>query len=214
MITFFAHTEPGGHEKNEDCMEVIPMPGSSSAYLCAIADGQGGQAGAEVAATIACRSCLAKASSYRPDQLLSPFVWPTLLQHADQAVADAEGAGYTTLIAFCLTETALSGGSCGDSAVLVQNAHQQPCILTRRQKKNPPVGSRGAIFVPFSVHLLSPWTVQAMTDGVWKFAGWDSIFAITMTDDHATITHKLREKAALPRTGGLQDDFTLVVFQG
>jgi hypothetical protein len=108
----------------------------------------------------------------------------------------------------------LCGGSSGDSAVVVQNAGQTPHILTKHQKKNPPVGSRGADFVPFSLSLVHPWTVLAMTDGVWKYAGWDSIFAALSEGKGENIIRTLREKAAMSRTGQLQDDFTLVVFQG
>jgi hypothetical protein len=129
-------------------------------------------------------------------------------------VADAEKAGFTTLIGFCLTENALCGASSGDSAVALLNAGEPPRILTKHQMKNPPVGSRGAIFVPFSVRLVHPWTVLAMTDGVWKYAGWDTIFAVSSEGAGEAILQKVREKAALPRTGQLQDDFTLVVFQG
>ncbi len=214
MIATFTHTEPGGHPENEDRLAVIPLPGESSAYLCAVADGQGGQAGAALAAAVACQSCLDRASSFRLDQLLSASVWPTILRHADEAVADAEGAGYTTLIAFCLTETMLSGGSSGDSAVLLRNAGQRPCVLTERQMKNPPVGSRGAVFVPFAARLIHPWTVLAMTDGVWKYGGWDNILAVSSEGGGEAIVHALREKAILLRTGQLQDDFSLVVFQG
>lgn len=214
MIAYFAHTEPGGHEENQDRFEVRSVADSSACYVCAVADGQGGQAGAALAAAIACQSCLDRVCSFRAHQLLSSSTWSDIPRDADTAVADADGAGYTTLIAFCLTEAMLCGASNGDSAVAVLNAGEPPRILTKHQMKNPPVGSRGAIFVPFSLRLVRPWTVLAMTDGVWKFVGWDSIFAATLGGDGETIIRKLREKAALPRTGALQDDFTLVVFQG
>jgi hypothetical protein len=214
VIAYSVHSEPGGHEENQDHFEIRSVAGSSACYVCAVADGQGGQAGAALAAAIACQSCLERISSFRIDQLLSLSVWPRLLQDVDKTVADAAEAGYTTLIAFCLTETMLCGASSGDSAVAVLNAEQPPCILTRHQRKNPPVGSRGAEFAPFSLGLVHPWAVLAMTDGVWKYAGWDSIFAAASEGTGETIIHKLREKSALPRTGGLQDDFTLVIFQG
>jgi hypothetical protein len=130
------------------------------------------------------------------------------------SVASADNAGFTTLIAFCLTETMLCGGSSGDSAVLLRNAGQRSCILTERQMKNPPVGSRGAVFVPFTARLIHPWTVLAMTDGVWKYAGWDSILAASSEGAGEAVVHTLREKAILPRTDQLQDDFSLAIFQG
>lgn len=214
MIAYFAHTEPGGHEENEDRFEVRAISAASSGYLSAVADGQGGQTGAALAAAIACQSCLDKAVSLPINQLLSLSAWSTILEDADKAVADAEDASYTTLIAFCLTETMLCGGSSGDSATLVRSAGHSPYILTKHQRKNPPVGSRGAVFVPFSWCLVPPWTVLAMTDGVWKYAGWDCILAASTLASGEDILRTLREKVALPRTGQLQDDFTLAVFQG
>jgi PPM family protein phosphatase len=214
VIAYSAHTEPGGHEENQDYLEVRAVAGSSGCYVCAVADGQGGQVGAAHAAATACKNCLDMAASFRTDQLLAPSTWGDILQSADKAVAATDEAGYTTLIGFCLTETKLCGGSSGDSAVIVLNAGQPPRILTQHQMKNPPVGSRGAIFVPFSMRLVHPWTVLAMTDGVWKYAGYDNIFAAASEGVGESIIHKLREKCGLPRTGGLQDDFTLVIFQG
>ena len=51
-------------------------------------------------------------------------------------------------------------------------------ILTRHQFKDPPVGSGEASFVPFTARLASPWTVLALTDGVWKYAGWDHVLQV------------------------------------
>ena len=178
MIAHFCWTEPGGHDENQDSAAVQAVEGDALAFLCAIADGQGGQTGAALASAIACKSCLETTSSYRLNQLLSPSNWPDILSESDRAVAAAEGAGYTTLAAFCLTENALCGSSSGDSAVLLLNANQSPLILTSNQEKNPPVGSGGATFVPFAARLIYPWTVLAMTDGVWKYVGWESVIAI------------------------------------
>lgn len=186
----------------------------SSGFVCAVADGQGGQAGAALAAAIACQTCIEKASSFPLDQLLSPLTWTTILRQSDAAVTAAENAGYTTLIGFCLAENAICGGSSGDSAVLLRGAGQRPRILTEGQAKNPPVGSGGAVFVPFASPLVSPWTVLAMTDGVWKYAGWESVLAASAEGAAEAILHKLRANAALQRTGCLQDDFTLAIFQG
>jgi hypothetical protein len=193
---------------------VIPLPGASSAYLCVVADGQGGQAGGACAAAIACHTCLKTASSFRVDQLLSPRTWPAILRQSDETVAIARDAGFTTLIALCLTENAICGASSGDSAILLLNAGQPPHTLTERQVKNPPVGSRGAVFMPFASQLVKPWTLLAMTDGVWKYVGWESVLAVVATEKGRSIIEKLREKALLQRTRLLQDDFTLAVFQG
>jgi hypothetical protein len=214
VIHHFAHSEPGGHRDNQDCWEVRRHASEPPLYLCAVADGQGGQSGAALASGTACKACLDIASSCSREKLLSPSTWPGILQAADKAVADCAGAGYTTLVAFGLTEKMVCGSSSGDSAAVVVNPGLGPDILTDNQVKNPPVGSGAAVFEPFGLCLFSPWTLLALTDGVWKYAGWDSVIAAATRSTGDAILRTLRQKAALRRTGGLQDDFTLVVFQG
>jgi hypothetical protein len=53
-----------------------------------------------------------------------------------------------------------------------------------------------------------------MTDGVWKYASWESVLSAFAEGTAEEIIHKLRAKAVLSRTGSLQDDFTLAVFRG
>jgi hypothetical protein len=214
VIAHFTHTEPGGHPDNQDCLELRPLAAGPECYLCAVADGQGGRSGAALAAATACKACLNSASAFSLKQLLCPAAWPDLLRAADEAVAKTEGAGYTTSIAFCVTESAVCGGSNGDSAALVLNPRQAPSILTQYQEKNPPLGSGVAEFVPFASRLVGPWTVLAMTDGVWKYAGWESVLAAAAEASGEAIIHRLRAKASLHRSGGLQDDFTLAILQG
>lgn len=213
MITYFTHTEPGGHAENEDRLEVVRLSHDLPAYLGVLADGQGGQAGGARAATVACRSCVERAASFSFDQLLSPLTWPTLLRHSDEAVTSDPEAGYSTLVGFCLTETTLCGASSGDSALLVRNAGKPPMILTAHQFKNPPVGCGAAVFVPFVLRLIAPWMVLAMTDGVWKYAGWETLFAAVANDNAEAILRSIHTRCVLPASGKLQDDFTLVIFQ-
>jgi hypothetical protein len=214
VIASFTHSEPGGHRENQDAFEVRPLPGTTDGYLCAVADGQGGRAGGALAAALACKACLDAASGCPVADLLGPAAWIPILRAADEAVAACKEAGATTLVAFCLTENALCGGSGGDSAAVVVNPRQPPAILTRGQQKNPPVGSGAAVFVPFSTGLLPPWTVLAMTDGVWKYAGWEQVFAAAAACSGTAMIGALRKAASLPASGRLQDDFTLVGFQG
>jgi hypothetical protein len=86
-------------------------------------------------------------------------------------------------------------------------------VLTNRQNKNPPVGSGAAYFVPFAARLVCPWVVLAMSDGVWKYVGWDNVFKAASEQDGPKIIETIRERARLPGSGNLQDDFTLVAFQ-
>src|SRR5262249_2410116 len=105
----------------------------------------------------------------------------------------------------------LWGASSGDSAALVVNAGQPGNILTNRQKKNPPLGSGEAVFVNFGSRLARPWTVLAMTDGVWKYAGWEVILKMGAEKRREEVIPALRYRARLQRSGSFQDDFTLIV---
>src|SRR5262249_48836315 len=134
------------------------------------------------------------------------------LKSVDETVAENSKAGYSTLAAFCLTKDLLCGASCGDSVVLLLNADEPAQVLTQRQHKDPPLGSRLATFIPFTARLVKPWTVLAMSDGVWKYAGWDNILRISAELPTEEIIPQLRSRAQL-RNGGLQDDFTLVVLR-
>jgi PPM family protein phosphatase len=212
MITFAQHSEAGGHAENQDTFVVSNTTPETGLWLCAVTDGQGGQAGAAAASKLACDTFLAAALRLPLAKLLRSACWPGLLRKVDEAVAVAPGAGFTTLVAFALTDSELVGASSGDSALMVVQSGQPGEVLTARQKKNPPVGSGGAEFVPFRSTLARPWTVLALTDGVWKYAGWECLLHCGQTPGKELIP-AVRARAALHKTGELQDDFTLVVFQ-
>jgi hypothetical protein len=211
---FVSFSRAGGHADNEDAFAVLPHPGAPDLLLCAVADGQGGQPGGGPAARLACSATIEAASRARPADLLRPETWADLLGEADRAVARDDAAGYTTLVALCVQGDALCGASSGDSGAAVVSAGQAGVILTARQVKNPPGGSGAALFVPFACRLLSPWTVLALTDGVWKYTGWEAVLSAAGLPSPAEVIDELLRRATLPGSGGLQDDFTLVVLRG
>ena len=53
-----------------------------------------------------------------------------------------------------------------------------------------------------------------MSDGVWKYAGWETVREVALETSGQACIDALREKALLPGSGRLQDDFTLVVLEG
>jgi hypothetical protein len=211
MIRYNAHSEAGGHSKNEDYFVVQPLAADPDGFLCALADGQGGRAGGARAAEVACQTCREIGSTYRPTDLVLPPRWDDLIHKADLAVSRDRAAGLTTLVVFCITPEFVCGASCGDSAVAVCRRDAGE-IVTERQLKDPPVGSGEAVPVPFFARLTSPWILLAMSDGVWKFAGWENILNLDPTRRVEELTAEILRIARLP-SGQLQDDFTLVVFQ-
>ena len=214
MFEIASYTAPGEGSENQDAYEIHPHPENAEYRLFALADGQGGREGAATAASTACRTLIRAASSYAPGDLIRSQSWKQLMPLADKAVLHDCTAGFTTLVAFCITPMGVCGASSGDSAVLLANGDQTAEILTAGQFKNPPVGSGNARFSTFSARLTNPWTLIAMSDGVWKYTGWDPICRIAASHGPSQgIIHCLRNYAASPVCGQLQDDFTLVVFQ-
>ena len=212
-MIFRSFTEVGGgHALNEDAFAVDPHPSDPACMLCALADGQGGQAGGGPAARLAVR-CMIQAASREPVwKLAAPSTWTRLLHLADVAVCDAPEAGFTTLIGFCVLRDRLFGASCGDSAVLVSDG-SRVVEVTSDQRKNPPVGSGDAIFAPFSAILTDPWAVLAVSDGVWKYVGWEPMSAILLSVKGQTVLDRLADAARLPRSGNFPDDFTAVLIE-
>jgi hypothetical protein len=148
-----------------------------------------------------------------PHTLANPATWPTLLGHADQTIDADRAAGFTTLIGLCVTDTGVYGASCGDSAALALCGADPPRELTRHQFKNPPAGSGEASFVSFALALAFPWKVLVMSDGVWKYAGWQRIVEAARRESGDALLAALQAATRLPGSGRFPDDFTVVLFE-
>jgi hypothetical protein len=134
------------------------------------------------------------------------------LRQADVAVAADSGAGFTTLVGLCVYQGRVVGASSGDSAALVISGGKAR-ELTAGQQKNPPVGSGAAVAVPFATGAAEPWRVLVMSDGVWKYVGWDRVVAIASRARGPAVIAELQAAARLPGSGHFQDDFTVVVLE-
>jgi serine/threonine protein phosphatase PrpC len=213
MLRVTSFSEAGGHARNEDAFLVRQHPAEPDYYwLCMLADGQGGRSGGAEAAQAACRTAMEVALRQAPRALIKSTTWPAVLAQADQAVLAETAAGFTTLLGFGIRGASVAGASCGDSALLVVSRSKEACDLTKAQRKNPPVGSGEALFVPFSTALVAPWTVLAMSDGVWKFVGWERLVQAVTEPNPEPILETLQRAARL-QSGRFPDDFTAVVFE-
>jgi hypothetical protein len=205
-------TEIGSGRENEDAYAVRPHPADPGCLLCVVADGQGGQPRGGPAARLARQRCIDIAAAAPPDQLRYPDTWSTILADVDRVVADDPATGLTTLAGLCIFADQVVGASVGDSAAVLACADRATATLTQRQFKDPPVGSGMATAIGFAAPLARPWTLLAMTDGVWKYAGWQKVRASAEGDRTADILDALRSAVRL-RSGAYPDDFTLVVLQ-
>jgi serine/threonine protein phosphatase PrpC len=212
MVSVQSCSEVGGHRLNEDAFRVQTHPLAPDCWLCLVADGQGGQAGGGPAAWRACEAALSAALRCRPERLLNPSTWSDILRQADAAVAADPVAGFTTLVGLCVYRSCVVGGSSGDSAALLVSGGQAK-ELTAAQHKNPPVGCGAAVAVPFAARIVEPWRVLVMSDGVWKYVGWDRVVEIASRACGPVGITELQGLARLPGSGRFQDDFTVVVLE-
>lgn len=206
------HSEPGDGHANEDVVQVRPHLESAGLLLCSLADGQGGQAGGAAAARIAVEESLRAAASFPAKELLHAAPWYAILSAADDAVAEDNDAGFCTLVSLCVSENHVCGTSCGDSGALLFNVGQE-ILLTEDQRKNPPVGSSAAHPVAFSVRLKPGWKLLVVSDGVWKYVGWEQVAAIARRHQGEALIAALRQAALESGGGRLQDDFSVALLQ-
>jgi serine/threonine protein phosphatase PrpC len=212
MVSVRSCSEVGGHRLNEDAFGVQAHPLAADCWLCLLADGQGGQAGGGPAARLACQAALGAALECRPEELLDPATWSDILRQADAAVTADPDAGFTTLVGLCVYRDRVAGASNGDSAALLVTGGKA-LNLTAGQQKNPAVGCGDAVAVPFAARLSEPWRVLVMSDGVWKYVGWDRVVAIAGRTPGPAVIGELQGAARLRGSGRFQDDFTVVVLE-
>ena len=171
------YSEAGDGHSNEDLVIVRPHPGDAGVLLCSLADGQGGQVGGAAAARVAVDGSLRAASSLPTDELRQEAPWYAVVGAADEAVCEDDAAGFCSLVSLGISEREIWGASCGDSGALLLSGGRDS-LLTEDQYKNPPVGSSAARPVAFSARLEPGWTLLVVSDGVWKYVGWESISRI------------------------------------
>ena len=211
-MRFFTHSEPGGHPTNEDAIGIIRIADDPVALICALSDGQGGQAGGAVAAQTAVDSFLEKAQSCALKELVSPHSWEAIGETVDRSVSLKPDAGYATCIGLVLIPSFVIGISNGDSAVALF-LNDEFALLTEHQHKNPPIGSGAARLAPFSARLDEPWKLLLMSDGVWKFIGWETIIKLCGAASGEELMTSLRDVAAKNTGGTLLDDFSLILIE-
>src|SRR4029453_3557869 len=219
-LTIASFTERGPHPENEDAFEVSRHPADPSTVLCVLADGQGGRRGGARAARLACAVARDAAAAPPPRRLLSPRVWRRIARRVDASVARDPHAGLTTFVGLVIRGARLVGGANGDSAGgggagrCGGPGPRARAELPAGQRKPPPVGSGNAALVPFSASLSEPWSVVAMSDGVWHRSGRQAMLDRVATQQGEAL---IRALTAAARTAGhdhYPDDVTVVVVDG
>jgi serine/threonine protein phosphatase PrpC len=212
MIRVECFSEAGDSHPNEDAFVVESHPLDPTLFVCLIADGQGGRAGGARAAKLACETGVALATRTAPDRLHDRATWEGVIHEIDRAVEADKESGFTTAVGFCVSFDRVVGASSGDSGALLVTDHKVT-VLTQWQNKNPPVGSGETAPVSFDTMIRSPWQLLALTDGVWKYVGWDRVIETTRRERGKDLLKELERAARLPRSGRFQDDFTAVLLE-
>lgn len=211
MPKVFSYTRGRHPQENQDAVRFRSHPRHPEIMLCALADGQGGQKGGAAAAERACDACIEAAARRSSVELGSSDSWAEILKRADQAVARDPVAGFTTLVAFCVTAERVIGGSCGDSAAVLVRGPGDGEILTADQPKNPPIGSGKASFGCFQADLTRSWALVAVSDGVWKYTGWEPLLQITNAKPGEQTVTEMLNGAQMALNYPPQDDFTILI---
>jgi len=212
-MQIYTHSEAGHRHINEDHHVSSYHPANSDVILCAIADGQGGQAGGGAASRIAAVKCVELCALTPVDRLFFPKNWPPIIASADDAVQEDREAGYSTLVGVSVKQNAVCGSSSGDSEAFLVTRHEA-ILLTEHQRRNPPIGSGGAYPVSFKSELKSPWKLLLATDGVYRYVGWEAITEILRYNGGRTAIEMLLKAQRDSHGGLLGDDFTAVLIEG
>jgi hypothetical protein len=210
-MMIYTFTEAGDGHVNEDAIAHRPHPATEDFALCALADGQGGRRGGGIAAQTAVLWALCAAGAVEPEDLLSSERWLDVCNLADRGVAAEPDTGYCTLVALAAAGEWVVGASSGDSAAVLI-LESSAVILTERQHKNPPVGSGAARFEAFSARPGMKWRVLIVSDGVWKYAGWERMIAVGRSAQGDHVADALRREV-LQSHGSLPDDFSVIVIE-
>ncbi|HEU4389667.1 MAG TPA: hypothetical protein VFV34_17815 [Blastocatellia bacterium] len=75
------------------------------------------------------------------------------------------------------------------------------------------MGSGCAIFKPFSAGLGGWWRILIMSDGVWKYVGWDRMVTVGRRLPGRDVADTLREEAVTRSGGTLADDLRIIVLE-
>jgi hypothetical protein len=204
------HTEPADWHPNEDAIAFVRHPSDAQILICALADGQGGQAGGAMAAQSAVSVCLDIALRDLPQELSNPFTWISIGEATDKEVCNISETGFTSLVGLAVCPSFVAGASCGDSAVALLLGDEFT-LLTENQHKNPPIGSGAACLTPFSARLDAPWKLLIVSDGGWKHSGWERIENLLRREDGSRLLKVLRDIVIESAGGRLADDLSVLI---
>lgn len=152
---------------NPELQDRICVSNSGMRTIIAVADGAGGISGGAQAAELFVQSISAHAA-----ELKTADDCGRLLQKIDQELSNASDCGETTGIVVVIGPDRLIGAGVGDSAAWLFSGDSKT-LLTNGPRK-PFLGTGSAWPAAFSSQA-ADGTLVVATDGLWKYAGLESI---------------------------------------
>lgn len=193
--------QTAANAKSQDRLEVFDM---DVATLIVLADGAGGMAGADLAASMV-------VDAFRD---ASVFDVPNILASLDSRVAMESRAGETTAVVVATMGDAIWGGSAGDSEAWLLHRHHQhdEHELTGKQCRKR-IGSGGGVTIqPIGATADddSEYRLLVASDGLFRYASYADIKARVRLPDIDDAADALLESVRLP-SGCFRDDVSILV---
>lgn len=189
--------EAAAEDRSQDRVEVFEVDGGT---IVVLADGAGGMAGGEVAASLV-------VDAFRG---ASAFDVMGILESLDMRVRAEPRAGETTAVVLATMGDALWGGSAGDSeAWLLHSHHNEEQELTRHQNRKR-FGSGRVRVQSFSATSSRETRLLVGSDGLFKYAAYDATRTAARLADLTLAADALLQCVRMP-SGGFHDDMSLLL---
>lgn len=192
--------QTAANAKSQDKLEVFEL---DVATLIVLADGAGGIAGADLAASMV-------VDAFRD---ASVFDVPNILASLDSQVSAESRAGETTAVVIATMGDTIWGGSAGDSEAWLLHRHHQhdEHELTGKQRRKR-IGSGGVSIQPISASADddSEYRLLVASDGLFRYASYADIKARVRLPNIDDAADALLESVRLP-SGRFRDDVSILV---
>lgn len=183
--------------EGQDRVTVVSSP---DRLVIALADGAGGAAGGERAATAVIDAVM---TSETDD-------WQMVLTELELD-PDRLGPGLTTAVALTVTADGISGASAGDSgAWVVWTRGDEPQVDELTANQQAALIGNHSVAVAFRGGPLAGGTLVVASDGLFRYAPREAIARAALGPDLAAAAHALVALVRLP-SGELPDDVSIVL---
>ena len=197
MIRASHWSGPGGHADNQDAFVVAACRAEPEWWVTPWPM-VGGQPAAE-AAQLACRTFLKQVAGRQAKQLSSPANWMTWLRSVDEPMRWIPWRD-CAFVALAVSEVAVIRRKrrlCRAGVLLWRRASGADWPAAEKPARRLGLGL-------FHALCRGPGIARALllcSDGVWKYAGWDTLLCLDSRQAGEALIATLRQKAMLPHAG-------------